>query len=147
MNLNTNTIFTLTYLPNPYTDKKVTEMQLKFLEALPDCDFDPKQAAIVAGYPNHFAVVKALRNEIHELVAHMTASNSLKAVKALGSVLDGEGASIPNLKEVIDVAKDTLDRAGHSKNVNTTVDVNLNNGGLFILPTKKPIDVEYEEIE
>lgn len=133
------------YLPNKYSKRELTEKQVALLDNLPLANYDPLEAAKLAGYVDPYSAIKALRKELVEVTDELIANQALKAAATLGSVLDSD-KPIMNLKEKIDVSKDILDRAGHAKK--SIVDINHEvKGGVFILPEKEiPVIIEGEYV-
>jgi hypothetical protein len=116
--------------------KVLTEKQQAFLHHLANgADGDLRTAMTLAGYSpnaNIHDVVKALNDEIIEITKNYVAANGLKAVNKLVGVLDSPnqlGAS-----NLINAAKEVLDRAGISKKQEQ--DVNIRLDGVIILPAK-----------
>lgn len=117
-------------------------MQQSLFDFLPLADYDPLEAAKLAGYANPHTAVKELRKEIAHYTEELLANQSLRAAKTLMDVLSSTGPII-NLKEKINVAQDVLDRTGHAKKVIQDINHNVK-GGVFIIPEKKPITLEAE---
>lgn len=117
-------------------EKKITEMQEKFLNALfGEAQGDMKLAKDMAGYSKHTRlhdVTSGLEAEIMERARSALSKSTAKAVFTMLSVLDND-FDIGN-KDKMAAAKDILDRAGLVKR--EIVEVKTAEP-IFILPAKK----------
>lgn len=130
----------------PSTKRNLTEKQEDFLNNLIETQGDLKLSAELAGYSgNHYQVIKSLRHEIVDLASNILAKEAPKAAFKLIEVMDSD-ESIPQANTKLQAAQTILDRVGISKTERLKVDHNVT-GGIFILPEKKTIDIEAEEIE
>ena len=135
---------TTKYLPNQYSKRELTEKQIALLDALPECNYNPIEAAKKAGYVHPRQGVRAVREEIKDMVTDLIAENALGAANTLSNIMNSQ-APIPNIKEKLSAAQTILDRAGFGKK--DTIDVNHTvKGGVFVLPEKKIIEGDYEEV-
>lgn len=132
------------YLPTKSKKRELTDKQQLLLSKLEEANYDPIEAAKLAGYSHPTVAAKALRQELLEIAEDLIANSTMKAAGTLVDILDTE-RPIPNIKERISVAKDLLDRAGLVKK--DVVDVNHKvTGGVFILPEKKVLEGDFEEV-
>jgi len=130
----------------PSTKRNLTEKQEDFLNNLIETQGDLKLSAELAGYSgNHYQVIKSLRHEIVDLASNILAKEAPKAAFKLIEVMDSN-ESIPQANTKLQAAQTILDRVGISKTERLKVDHNVT-GGIFILPEKKTINIEAEEIE
>ncbi len=130
----------------PSTKRNLTEKQEDFLNNLIETQGDLKLSAELAGYSgNHYQVIKSLRHEIVDLASNILAKEAPKAAFKLIEVMDSD-ESIPQANTKLQAAQTILDRVGISKTERLKVDHNVT-GGIFILPEKKTINIEAEEIE
>lgn len=118
------------------TKKVLTEKQSAFLHHLSnDAKGDIRLAMDLAGYSkttNQHEVIGSLKDEIIDITKDFMAANGLKAMSKLVGVLDSPnqlGAS-----NIINAAKEVLDRAGVGKKLEQ--DVNIKFDGVIILPAK-----------
>ena len=131
-------------------EKEYTELQTKFLAAIPECDGNLLEAKRLAGYSDTTpvsAIVKSLREEIIEVCELMLARHAPEAVANLVGIMhkpDELGA-----KTKMEAANKILDRVGVVKKEEPSVTVN---NPIFILPAKNPkiqdfIDIDGEVID
>ncbi len=118
------------------TDKKYTEKQTAFLEALMgEGRGNIRKAMDIAGYSkgtNQGEVTGPLREEIIERASMMLAMNAPKAAYGLVDVLNDPTAL--GARNAINAAREVLDRTGLIKK--EKIEVTNNGGGMFILPPK-----------
>lgn len=118
------------------TDKKYTEKQSAFLEALMgEGRGNIRKAMDIAGYSkgtNQGEVTGPLREEIIERASMMLAMNAPKAAYGLVDVLNDPTAL--GARNAINAAREVLDRTGLVKR--EKIEVTNNGGGMFILPPK-----------
>jgi hypothetical protein len=118
------------------TDKKYTEKQNAFLEALMgEGRGNIRKAMDIAGYSkgtNQGEVTGPLREEIIERASMMLAMNAPKAAYGLVDVLNDPTAL--GARNAINAAREVLDRTGLVKR--EKIEVTNNGGGMFILPPK-----------
>lgn len=118
------------------TDKKYTEKQAAFLEALMgEGRGNIRKAMDIAGYSkgtNQGEVTGPLREEIIERASMMLAMNAPKAAHGLVDVLNDPTAL--GARNAINAAREVLDRTGLVKR--EKIEVTNNGGGMFILPPK-----------
>jgi len=109
----------------PATKRNLTEKQQAFLENLVETRGDLKLAAELAGYSgNHYQIIQSLRQEIVDLASEH---------------------SVPQANIKVQAAQTILDRVGVTKKEKLDVNHNVS-GGIFILPEKQIIDVEFEDL-
>ena len=118
------------------TEKKYTEKQAAFLEALMgEARGNIRKAMNLAGYSkgtNQGEVTGPLREEIIERASMMLAMNAPKAAHGLIDVLNDPTAL--GARNAINAAREVLDRTGLIKK--EKIEVTNNGGGMFILPPK-----------
>tara|TARA_B100000963_G_scaffold216635_1_gene188910 strand:- start:1141 stop:1524 length:384 start_codon:yes stop_codon:yes gene_type:complete len=118
------------------TEKKYTEKQTAFLEALMgEGRGNIRKAMDIAGYSkgtNQGEVTGPLREEIIERASMMLAMNAPKAAYGLVDVLN-DPTSL-GARNAINAAREVLDRTGLIKK--EKIEVTNNGGGMFILPPK-----------
>lgn len=118
------------------TEKKYTEKQTAFLEALMgEGRGNIRKAMDIAGYSkgtNQGEVTGPLREEIIERASMMLAMNAPKAAYGLVDVLNDPTAL--GARNAINAAREVLDRTGLIKK--EKIEVTNNGGGMFILPPK-----------
>ena len=131
------------------TKRELTPKQESFLEHLIDCQGDAKKAAELAGYSSHYHhVVKTLKSEILELTQEVLANSAPKAAFKLVEIMDSKRPII-QANNKLAAATTLLDRVGVSKVDRVDVNHNVNSGGIFLMPDKKPLDLDdadYEEL-
>lgn len=132
------------------TKKSLTTKQQTFLDNLMTCGGDAKLAAELAGYAegSYVSVVKALKNEILELTTNMLAFNAPRAAQSIINMVTST-EPLPQANIRLQAAQTLLDRVGVSKTDKLDVEVK-GQGGIFILPAKKEVEVidgEYYEAE
>lgn len=117
------------------TKRTLTEKQQKFLDVLfNEADGDFLQAKRLAGYSENVhtgSIVDSLEDEIQDLVKKQIKKYGVKAVHAMGSILDDPVQM--GAKDRMAAAKDILDRAGFKPT--DKVDVKTDTP-VFILPEK-----------
>ena len=125
--------------------KELTTKQQCFLDNLVESGGDPKSAAEMAGYSNHYQVVHSLKREILDLAEGILAQSAPQAAFKLVQVMNSD-TPIPQANMRLQAAQTILDRVGLAKTDRIDVTHKTENG-LFILPAKKDtvIDGEYEE--
>ena len=130
------------YLPQKVKDRELTDKQQKFLDCLIQTGGDPKHAAELAGYAegSYFQVVKALKNEIIDLASHILAQSAPKAAMKLVHVMESD-EPMPQANVKLQAAQTILDRIGLSKTDKLDVNIEADNGALFILPAKTVYEV------
>ena len=129
--------------------RELTEKQQSFLKHLVETQGDAKQAAKLAGYSSpHHHVVKSLKSEILELTKEVLATSAPKAAFKLVEIMDSKRPII-QANNKLAAATTLLDRVGVSKVDRVDVNHNVNSGGIFLMPDKKPLDLDdadYEEL-
>ena len=129
------------------TKRELTPKQESFLEHLIDCQGDAKKAAELAGYKSHHHhVVKTLKSEILEITQEILANSAPKAAFKLVEIMDSKRPII-QANNKLAAAQTLLDRVGVGKVERVDVNHNVNSGGIFLMPDKKPIEGEYEEVD
>ena len=134
----------MSYL-EPKKQRNLTEKQQAFLDNLVTTDGDFKKSAELAGYSgNHYQVLKSLREEVVDLASDVLARSAPKAAFKLVQMMESD-RPIPQASQKLTAAQTILDRVGVAKT--DRVEVNHNaTGGIFILPEKQAIDVDYDDI-
>ena len=131
------------------TKRALTDKQQMFLEQLVECEGDAKKAAEIAGYKSHYHhVVKTLKSEILEITQEILANSAPKAAFKLVEIMDSKKPII-QANNKLAAATTLLDRVGVSKVDKIDVNHNVQSGGIFLMPDKKPLDLEeadYEDI-
>ena len=128
------------------SNRKLTEKQQSFLDNLIQTGGDPKQAAELAGYSgNHYQVIQTLKEEIVDLASDVLARSAPQAAFKLVEVMTSDDA-IPQVSTKLQAAQTILDRVGVSKKERLDVNHNVN-GGIFVLPEKRTIDIDIEDVE
>lgn len=117
--------------------KELTEKEQMFLDALfdPENNGNHRKCARIAGYSDNVStwrIISSLKDEILERTKTYLASHSPKAMSKIVGLLDDPMQ--PGSKELLNAAKDILDRAGIVKT--DKLDVSSNGSQLFILPAK-----------
>ncbi len=129
------------------TTKTLTDKQQKFLDCLIENNGNAKLAAKEAGYSgNHYQVVKSLKNEIIDLATDILANSAPQAALKMVDIMNTD-MPIPQVANKLQAAQTILDRVGVVKKERVEVD-HKTNGGVFILPAKKEVNViegEYTE--
>ena len=129
--------------------RQLTTKQQAFLEHLVETQGDAKQAAELAGYTSHYHhVVKTLKNEIIELTQEVLANSAPQAAFKLIEIMSSSKPII-QANNKLAAATTLLDRVGVSKVDRVDVNHNVQSGGTFLMPDKKPLDLEeadYEDI-
>lgn len=139
----------MSYLPKQYQkDKKLTEKQQKFLDAILETNGDIAEAGKLAGYSgNYHQPLKALKEEVIDLASDVLARSAPQAAFKLLEVLNSN-KPIPQANNKLQAAQTILDRVGLARTDRVQVDHNIS-GGIFILPEKETIEAEvanYEDI-
>ena len=139
-------------LPSINKDNKrreLTDKQQSFLDNLVETHGDAKKAAELAGYTSHYHhVVKTLKSEILELTQEVLANSAPKAAFKLVEIMDSKRPII-QANNKLAAAQTLLDRVGVGKVERVDVNHNVNSGGIFLMPDKKPLDLtdgDYEEL-
>ena len=129
----------------PTTKRKLTDKQELFLNSLIETKGNLKLSAELAGYSgNHYQVLKSLREEVVDLASDVLARSAPKAAFKLVQLMEAD-RPVPQASQKLTAAQTILDRVGVAKT--DRVEVNHNaTGGIFILPEKQAIDVDYEDI-
>ena len=108
-----------------------------------------QKAAELAGYTSHYHhVVKTLKSEILELTQEVLANSAPKAAFKLVEIMDSKKPII-QANNKLAAATTLLDRVGVSKVDRVDVNHNVQSGGIFLMPDKKPLDLDdgdYEEL-
>ena len=137
----------MSYLPkDKEKTKEMTERQTALLNNLPACNYDPVKAAELAGYSDPHSAVKRMRKELITYAENMLATAAPQAVFGIIQSLTSD-KPIPQANIKLKAAESILDRTGLGKK--ETLDVNHKvNGGVFLLPEKKPVilEGEYEDV-
>jgi len=132
-------------LPSLSKVRELTDKQQLFLNSLIETQGDPKKAAAIAGYSEHYQVLKTLKNEILELTKDVLAHNAPKAAFKLVEIMDSD-KPIPQANNKIVAAQSVLDRVGVSKTEKLDINHQIS-AGIFLMPDKKPIEAEAEDVE
>ena len=136
-------------IDNNTRKRELTEKQQSFLNHLVETQGDAKEAAKLAGYSSHYHhVVKTLKSEIIELTQEVLANSAPKAAFKLVEIMDSKRPVI-QANNKLAAAQTLLDRVGVSKVDRVDVNHNVQSGGIFLMPDKKPLDIEegdYEEL-
>ena len=129
------------------TKRALTDKQQMFLEQLVECEGDAKKAAEIAGYKSHYHhVVKTLKSEILEITQEILANSAPKAAFKLVEIMDSKKPII-QANNKLAAATTLLDRVGVSKVDKIDVNHNVQSGGIFLMPDKKPLDLEEADYE
>ena len=136
-------------IDNNTRKRELTEKQQSFLNHLVETQGDAKEAAKLAGYSSHYHhVVKTLKSEILELTQEVLANSAPKAAFKLVEIMDSKRPII-QANNKLAAATTLLDRVGVSKVDRVDVNHNVQSGGIFLMPDKKPLDLDdgdYEEL-
>ena len=136
-------------IDNNTRKRELTEKQQSFLNHLVETQGDAKEAAKLAGYSSHYHhVVKTLKSEILELTQEVLANSAPKAAFKLVEIMDSKRPVI-QANNKLAAATTLLDRVGVSKVDRVDVNHNVQSGGIFLMPDKKPLDLDdgdYEEL-
>ena len=134
-------------IDNTNNKRELTDKQQAFLTHLVETQGDAKKAAELAGYSSHYHhVVKTLKSEILELTQEVLANSAPKAAFKLVEIMDSKRPII-QANNKLAAAQTLLDRVGVGKVERVDVNHNVNTGGIFLMPDKKPIEGEYEEVD
>jgi len=129
----------------PTSKRNLTEKQQAFLSNVVETKGDLKLAAELAGYSgNHYQIIKSLRQEIVDLASDVLAREAPAAAFKLIDLMSTEH-SVPQANIKVQAAQTILDRVGVTKKERLDVNHNVT-GGIFILPEKHTIDVDFEDI-
>ena len=129
------------------TKRELTPKQESFLENLIECQGDAKKAAELAGYKSHYHhVVKTLKSEILELTQEILANSAPKAAFKLVEIMDAK-KPVVQANNKLTAAQTLLDRVGISRVDKVDVNHNVGSGSIFLMPDKKPLDLEDGEYE
>jgi phage terminase small subunit len=136
-------------IDNNTRKRELTEKQQSFLNHLVETQGDAKEAAKLAGYSSHYHhVVKTLKSEIIELTQEVLANSAPKAAFKLVEIMDSKRPVI-QANNKLAAAQTLLERVGVSKVDRVDVNHNVQSGGIFLMPDKKPLDIQeadYEDI-
>jgi len=136
-------------IDNNTRKRELTDKQEAFLTHLVETQGDAREAAKLAGYSSHYHhVVKTLKSEILELTQEVLANSAPKAAFKLVEIMDSKKPII-QANNKLAAAQTLLDRVGVSKVDRVDVNHNVNTGGIFLMPDKKPLDLDdadYEEL-
>ena len=136
-------------IDNNTRKRELTEKQQAFLNHLVETQGDAREAAKLAGYSSHYHhVVKTLKSEILELTQEVLANSAPKAAFKLVEIMDSKRPII-QANNKLAAATTLLDRVGVSKVDKIDVNHNVQSGGIFLMPDKKPLDLDdgdYEEL-
>ena len=136
-------------IDNNNRKRELTDKQQAFLNHLVETQGDAREAAKLAGYSSHYHhVVKTLKSEILELTQEVLANSAPKADFKLVEIMDSKKPII-QANNKLAAATTLLDRVGVSKVDKIDVNHNVQSGGIFLMPDKKPLDLEeadYEDI-
>ena len=136
-------------IDNNTRKRELTDKQEAFLTHLVETQGDAKEAAKLAGYSSHYHhVVKTLKSEILELTQEVLANSAPKAAFKLVEIMESKRPII-QANNKLAAAQTLLDRVGVGKIDRVDVNHNVNSGGIFLMPDKKPLDLEeadYEDI-
>ena len=136
-------------IDNNNRKRELTDKQQAFLNHLVETQGDAREAAKLAGYSSHYHhVVKTLKSEILELTQEVLANSAPKAAFKLVEIMDSKRPII-QANNKLAAATTLLDRVGVSKVDRVDVNHNVQSGGIFLMPDKKPLDLDdadYEEL-
>ena len=136
-------------IDNNTRKRELTDKQEAFLTHLVETQGDAREAAKLAGYSSHYHhVVKTLKSEILELTQEVLANSAPKAAFKLVEIMESKRPII-QANNKLAAAQTLLDRVGVGKVDRVDVNHNVNSGGIFLMPDKKPLDLEegdYEEV-
>ena len=122
-------------------DRNLTDKQQSFLNHLVETNGDFKKSAELAGYSgNHYQVLKSLREEVVDLASDVLAREAPQAAFKIIEVLKSN-KPIPQANYKLQAAQTILDRIGLSKTDKLDVNIEADNGALFILPAKTVYEV------
>mgnify|MGYP003142863998 FL=1 len=129
----------------PTSKRNLTEKQQAFLSNIVETKGDLKLAAELAGYSgNHYQIIRSLKQEIVDLASDVLAREAPAAAFKLIDLMSTEH-SVPQANIKVQAAQTILDRVGVTKKERLDVNHNVT-GGIFILPEKHTIDVDFEDI-
>lgn len=118
--------------------REYTDLQKRFLAALPESKGDIRQAMREAGYSDNTPIqeiVKSLKEEILEVTREMLAMNAPFAAASLVEIL--RNSNVPGIGARLTAIKEILDRVGVIKEEKISVE---STNGIFILPAKRVDD-------
>ena len=132
------------------TDRRqLTEKQEKFLTLFwnSKCNGEPKELAIEAGYSDasSYSAIRSLEKEILELTKVFLVQHAPKAARQIVDVMTSD-EPIRGVKDKLLAATTVLDRVGLVKKDKMEVE-HTHQGGVFLIPSKAPIEAVYEEID
>jgi len=133
-------------IDNTQNKRELTDKQQAFLTHLVETQGDAKEAAKLAGYASHYHHV--VKSEILELTQEVLANSAPKAAFKLVEIMDSKRPII-QANNKLAAAQTLLDRVGVGKVERVDVNHNVNSGGIFLMPDKKPLDLtdgDYEEL-
>ena len=134
-------------IDNRSQKRELTIKQQSFLDNLIECQGDAKKAAELAGYKSHYHhVVKTLKSEILELTQEILANSAPKAAFKLVEIMDAK-KPVVQANNKLTAAQTLLDRVGISRVDKVDVNHNVGSGSIFLMPDKKPLDLEDGEYE
>ena len=134
-------------LPSLSKPRELTNKQQLFLDSLVETEGNAKQAAALAGYSGgHYQVLKSLKNEVLELTKDVLAHNAPKAAFKLVEIMDAK-KPVVQANNKLTAAQTLLDRVGISRVDKVDVNHNVGSGSIFLMPDKKPLDLEDGEYE
>ncbi len=134
-------------IDNTSQKRELTTKQQSFLDNLIECQGDAKKAAELAGYKSHYHhVVKTLKSEILELTQEILANSAPKAAFKLIEIMESK-RPIVQANNKLTAAQTLLDRVGVSRVDKVDVNHNVGSGSIFLMPDKKPLDLEEGDYE
>lgn len=100
------------------------------------------KAAVGAGYSNPYEAVNALRKELIALAEDVLARYAIPAAMKVGEIMEAEDV-IPQANEKLRAAQSILDKnIPKLEKIEHTGEIK---GGVFILPDKRPVEVQDEQ--
>ena len=127
--------------------RQLTELQLGFLSALfGEAKGDPAKAVQLAGYSEtvkYSEVVQSLKDEIIDQAKMILAMNAPRAAIGLVDVVLDPTQKMASVK--MKAAESILDRVGVKSKEASEVNLNIPQGGLFIMPAKDAPMLEKSE--
>ena len=118
--------------------RQLTELQLAFLSALfGEAKGDPALAVRLAGYAEtvkYSEIVSSLKDEIIDQAKMILAMNAPRAAIGLVDVVINPEQKMATIK--MKAAESILDRVGVKSKEASEVNLNIPQGGLFIMPAK-----------
>ena len=136
----------MSYLPSTEVkERNLTAKQQSFLDNLITTEGNPKEAAELAGYSgNYHQIIKSLREEVIQLASDVLARSAPQAAFKLVEIMNSD-RPLPQVGNKLQAAQTILDRVGVSKKERLDITHSVN-GGIFVLPEKKPIEAELVEV-